>query len=134
MTTQPPHTADTHGVGTRHRDGKHMLVLAFVVFGGTTPWTVHLIVSYAVATHACGQAGALLALHGITIVAGVVAATATLVSITILRRARRAPAGERTPEEDRDQFLASGGVLLGALGLMAIAFGEIGVVVVGCGP
>jgi hypothetical protein len=110
-----------------------MLLLAFAVFGGTAPWTVHLIASYAVATYACDDAGALLILHGLTLVAGLVAAAAVLVSIRILRQATRLPAGERTFEDDRDQFLASGGVLLGGLGLMAIAFGEIGVVIVGCG-
>lgn len=118
----------------RRPTGAGPLRLAFVVFGGTVPWTAHLIASYSVATYACGDSIATWILHGITLGAGLVAVSALLAALRLLRNATKLPKGERTPEEDRDQFLASGGVLLAGLGLMAITFGEVAVVIAGCAP
>ncbi|MGE3961541.1 MAG: hypothetical protein AB7F65_07675 [Dehalococcoidia bacterium] len=118
----------------RRPKGASPLFLAFTVFGGTVPWTVHLIASYSVANYLCGDAVATWILHGLTLATVTVVLAAALTAYRLMRNATRLPKGERTPEEDRDQFLASGGLLLAGLGFMAIAFGEVGVFVAGCAP
>lgn len=127
-------STNEHGFTGRKPQGTHPLILLFAVFGGTVPWTVHLIASYSVANYMCGEAGALWVLHGLTVATAAVSVAAFFVALTIVRRATRHPKGERSPEEDRDQFLASGGLLLAGLGFMAIIFGESAVVIAGCGP
>ncbi|MCA9848047.1 MAG: hypothetical protein KC461_14055 [Dehalococcoidia bacterium] len=125
---------EIHDYPSRRPTGVGPWTLAFALFGGTIAWTVHLIAGYSVANYMCGDAVAVWILHGLTVVALTVVALAFLTALRVVRHATRLPKGERTPEEDRDQFLASGGLLLAGLGFMAITFGEVAVVVAGCTP
>lgn len=127
-------STNEHGFTGRRPRGTNPLILLFAVFGGTVPWTFHLIASYSVANYMCGDEIALWVLHGLTVATASVSVVAFLTALTIVRRATKRPSDERTPEEDRDQFLASGGLLLAGLGFMAIIFGETAVVIAGCGP
>lgn len=132
MSADRVRTSEDRPLGDRPR-GTNPWVLAFALFGGTAPWTAHLIGSYAVATYLCGSDLAIWLLHGLTAGTAAVSIAAVFTSAFILRRAVRRPRGERSPEDDRDQFLSSGGLLLGGLGFMAIVFGEVAVVMAGCG-
>lgn len=107
-------------------------LLLFAVFGGTSAWTVHLIASYTIANYLCGNAVAVWLLHGVTVVAGLAAIAAITLAMIELRRVNDLPERERALIDRRTQFLMSGGVLLGALGLMAIVFGELAVILMGC--
>ncbi|MEX2446803.1 MAG: hypothetical protein WD734_05620 [Dehalococcoidia bacterium] len=107
--------------------------LLFAVFGGTVSWTVHLIASYTVANYLCGNAAAAWVLHALTILAGGTAIAAVSVAAFELRRVLSKEPDEQTLVDHRTQFLVSGGVLLGLLGLLAIVLGEVAVVVLGCG-
>ncbi len=114
--------------------GSHPLLLGFALFGGTSAWTVHLIGSYAVANYFCGDAFVVPFIFGLTALTMLVAAASTILSIRILRRPPRDPERGFAPAPERDHFLASGGIVLGGLALMAMALGIVGTVGTGCVP
>lgn len=97
-------------------------VHAYGVVGGMAAWMVHLSVAEGMVGLECRR-GDRLALHGLTLVAGLVAAGAVIVANRVWRRAV-ASGGDAAGYGvwPRDAFLGMLGMLLSTIGLALIVF------------
>lgn len=119
---------------TRSPPGDNVLSLIFVIFGGETAWTVHLITMFELSNYLCSEWWAPWLMHAATAILG---GTALVVLVTAERTRRRSEQiadeeGRHEEAFERQSMLAGTGVGLASLALLGILFNELALLWLGC--